>query len=211
MMILNTMLMVASPLLAPAPMPVTPDILAIKVGTAETVSDGTIRHAVILVEDGKIVVVGEDLPIERGIPVIDLGPDSVAIPGLVNVYSRVGLDSRGGNDSQPQLLASKELYPDPTDFEEILESGITTMALYPAGNGIPGQAVAVRPYGDTKEDMIVRDNVYLKVIMRSNSSSRKMITDGFEKADEYIEKEKKAREKWDKAKEKADLSAATRW
>ncbi|MFT7484375.1 MAG: imidazolonepropionase-like amidohydrolase [Candidatus Paceibacteria bacterium] len=82
MMILNTFLMAASTLLAPAP--VQPDTVAIKVDRAETVSDGTIHHAVILIEDGKIAVIGEDLAIERGIPVIDLGPGSVATPGLVN-------------------------------------------------------------------------------------------------------------------------------
>ena len=203
-MILNTILMAASPLLAAAPAPVMPDIMAIKVGKAETVSDGAIPNAVILVENGKIVLVGEDLPIERGIRVIDMGPDSVAIPGLVNAYSRQGMDSRGANDSQPQLKASDELYPDFDDYEEILEAGITTLGLYPAGNGISGRAVAVRPRGETKDEMIVRDDAYLKIILRSNSGSKKMITSGFEKADEYIDKEKKAREKWEKAKEKAD-------
>lgn len=204
MMILNTILMAASPALAPAPTPAMPDIMAIKVGKAETVSDGTISHAVILVEDGKIVVVGEDLPIERGIPVVDLGPDSVAMPGLVNAYSRQGMDSRGSNDSQPQQLASKELYPEFRDYAEILEAGVTTLGLYPAGNGIPGKAVAIKPHGEAKDEMIVQDAVYLKMMLRSNSGSKKMITDGFEKADEYIEKEKKARDKWEKAKEKEE-------
>jgi imidazolonepropionase-like amidohydrolase len=41
------------------------DLLAIKVGRAETVSQGVIEHAVILVENGKIVEIGQDLPIER--------------------------------------------------------------------------------------------------------------------------------------------------
>jgi len=203
-MILNTILMAASPLLAPAPACPAQGIMAIKVGRAETITEGTIHHAVILVEDGKIVVVGEDLPIERGIPVIDMGPDSIAIPGLVNAYSRQGLDSRGGNDSQPQLHASGELYPAYIEYAEILEAGITTLGLYPAGNGISGRAVAVRPRGETPEEMILQDDVYLKIRLRSSSSSKKMITDGFKKADDYIEKEQKAREKWEKAKEKAD-------
>ena len=203
-MILNTILLAASPVLAPAPTIPVEGIFALKVGKAETVSDGTIPHAVILVENGKIVVVGEDLPIERGIPVIDLGPEAVAMPGLVNCYSRQGMDSRGGNDSSPELQASDEIYPPFTDYPELLEAGITTLALYPAGNGIPGRAVAVRPKGDTAEEMILADDVYLKIRLRSNSSSKKMIGDGFREVDEYIEKEKKAKEKWEKAKEKYD-------
>jgi len=198
-MILNTLLMAASPLLA-----TTPDVLAIQVGRAETVSDGTIPNAVILVEDGKITVVGEDLPIERGIPVVDLGPDSVAWPGLVNCYSRHGLDSRAGNDSRPGVRASAELYPSPKTYHELLELGVTTVGLYPAGNGIPGRAAAVRPTGETVEEMLVADDVYLKVLLRANSASKKMIRDGFEEADKYKEEVAKAREKWEKEKEKAE-------
>lgn len=204
MMILNTLLMVVSPALTPAPAAPLQGTVALKVGRAETVSDGTIPNAVILVEDGKIAMVGEDLPIERGIPVIDLGPDSVVIPGLVNAYSRQGLDSRGGNDSAPGQRASGELYPGYREYSDILNAGITTLGLYPAGNGIPGRAVAVKPHGSTTGEMILADDVYLKVLLRSSSSSKKMITDGFDKADKYIEKEQKAREKWEKAKEKAD-------
>ncbi len=202
MMILNTLLMAASPLLAPAP--AQPDTVAIKVERAETVSDGTIHHAVILVEDGKIAVVGEDLEIERGIPVIDLGPGSVATPGLVNSYSRQGMDSRGGNDSRPGQQASDELYPAYRDYAELLEAGVTTLALYPAGNGIPGRAVAIKPRGETAKEMTVADDVYLKILLRSSSSSKKMLRHGFEEADGYIEDEAKAREKWEKAKEKEE-------
>lgn len=208
-MILNTILMAASPMLPSMPgtatsAAATPDILAVKVGRAETVSDGTIPNAVILIENGKIVVVGEDLPIERGIPVLDLGPASIAIPGLVNAYSRQGMDSRGGNDSRPGDHASQELYPKYREYEELLEAGITTLGLYPAGNGIPGRAVAIRPRGETKEEMILADDSYLKILLQSNAGSKKMIKDGFEEADKFIEKEKKAKEKWEKAKEKEE-------
>ena len=51
-MILNTMLLAASPLLGAAPAVPADGLLAIKVGRAETVNEGTIPHAVILVEDG---------------------------------------------------------------------------------------------------------------------------------------------------------------
>lgn len=180
------------------------DLLAIQVRRAETISHGTLEHAVILVEDGKIVQIGEDLPIERGIPVLDRDPEWIVMPGLVDAYSRIGLDSRGGNGSNPELRASEEIYPDTPEFREALEAGVTTLALYPAGNGIPGRAVAIRPIGDTKEDMILRDDVYLKIFFTGNSSGRKLITDGFKEADEWIEKEKKAREKYEKDKEKAE-------
>lgn len=177
-------------------------LLAIRVDRAETIADGTMEHAVILVEDGKIVTIGEDLPIERGIPILDLPPGYVVLPGLVNCYSRAGMDSRGESDSAPQLKASDELYPASRVYGEVLEAGITTLGQYPAGNGIPGQAVAVRPLGETPEEMIVADSVYLKVILRASKTSKRMLRSGFSKLDEYLEKEKKNREKWEEKQEK---------
>lgn len=177
------------------------DLLAIRVGRAETVSKGVIEHAVIFVEDGKIVTIGEDLSIERGIPVLDR-PDWIVMPGLVNCYSRMGADSDGGDDMSPDVRASDELWPQADEYAEIVKYGVTTLGIYPAGNGIPGLAVAVRPKARTKSEMILQDPAYLKVILRADSGSKKRITDGFKKADDYDEKVKKAREKFDKDKEK---------
>ena len=180
-------------------------LLAVRVGRAETVAHGTIEHAVILIENGKIVVVGQDLEIERGIPVLDR-PDWVVIPGLVDCHSRVGMQGSGGSGSEPQVLASAELYPRQDEWREVLETGITTLGLYPNGRGIPGQAVAVRPAGETVEEMIVGDRAYLMIYLQSSSSSKKMLRDGFEDVDKYLEKEQKAFEKWEKAQEKKKKS-----
>lgn len=181
------------------PLPRTPGLLAIKVGKAETIAKGTIEHAVILVDDGKIVTIGEDLPVERGIPVLDR-PDWTVMPGLVDAYTRLGLDGEGGDEMNPDAKASAELYPEAEEYDEVVEYGITTLGLYPAGNGIPGQASAIRPRGATKEEMLLADGCYLKIIVRATSSSKRLLQDGFKKADDYAEKEKKAREKFDKDK-----------
>ena len=176
---------------------------AIRARLAETVAGGPLEHAVVLVENGEITTVGEDLPIERGIAVIDLPDDWVVLPGLVNAYTRVGMDSRGYSDSRGNLLASAELYPSAEDYRKVLEAGVTTLGEYPAGNGIPGQAVAVRPHGATPAEMIVQDRVYLKILLdRASAGAKKLISDGFDKADDYLEKEAKNREKWEKEQEK---------
>jgi|FLOH01.1.fsa_nt_gi hypothetical protein len=179
----------------------TPDLFALRVGSAETITQGTIPHAVILIEHGKIVMIGQDLEIERGIPVIDR-PDWVAMPGLVNCYSRAGMTSSGSNGTVPSTMASTELYPNQPVYGDLLDLGITTLGLYPPGNGIPGQAIAIRTSGSTLDEMLLSDGVYLKMLMRSNPSSKKMIRDAFEKADEYGEDVVKAREKWEKEVEK---------
>ncbi len=178
-------------------------LLALRVGRAETVSHGAIEHAVVLIEDGKIVAIGQDLEVGRGIPVLDR-PDWVAMPGLVNCYSRTGIDGQGGSDFAPHLSAEKLVLARDTAFGELLEAGVTTLALYPpASGGISGQAVAVRPRGETRAEMLIAEGSYLNVLFRSDSKMKKMIRDGFEKVDEYGEKEKKAREKYDEEVEKA--------
>ncbi len=196
-------MMMLTLVLAAAPIAATPDLLAIRVGRAETVSGETLENAVILVEDGKISTVGEDLLIERGIPVLDR-PDWVALPGLVNAYSRLGLSGRGGSDATPHVTPLREIYPHASVYDELPETGVTSLAVYPPGTGIPGQAIVLRPSGDTREEMIVDESAYLKVFFRASSRSKKLIRDGFKKVDDYEEKEKKAREKYEKEKEKAE-------
>jgi len=187
--------------LAPDDKTELPPVYALRVGRAETIANGTIEHAVLLVEGGKITVVGEDLPIERGIPTFD-HPDWVVMPGLVNCKTRYGLPGRGRDASTPEVKASDDLYPPSLDYEALIEAGMTTLGVVPAGEGIPGQAVAIKPMGSTVDELALRDPAYLLIELRSNSKSKRMVIDGFGEADEYGEKVEKAKEKWEKALEK---------
>src|SRR5262245_51324842 len=121
-------------LLCSAPPETGGELLAIRVGRAETISHGTLEHAVILVEGGKIVAIGEDLPVERGIPILDR-PEWVVMPGLVNCHSRAGLDGNAGRSFDPELHAAAEVYGRQDVWKELLDAGVTTLGLYPAGSG----------------------------------------------------------------------------
>ena len=202
-MILTPLLLAHLTLAATAPA-ATGDLLAIRAPRVEVGNGETLHHAVILVEDGKIVTIGEDLPIERGIPVLELTDNQVVMPGLVNAYSRQGMSGRGYSDAKPFILASDELNPGSGAYKSMREAGVTTLGQYPAGSGIPGQAVAVRTGGGSVEEMVLKQSCYLKVIGGSSRSSKSRIKDGFKKADSWIEKEAKNKEKWEKAKEKFD-------
>lgn len=168
------------------------------------IGDGEVmEHAVMLIEDGKILVMGQDLPVERGLPVVELGDDQVVMPGIVNPYSRFGMSGGGFNDSRPNVMASEELYPTPR-YDAFLETGITTVAQYPAGIGIPGQAVALSTFAGTKENMLLEDGVYLKVVMRNSARNKRNLTEGFEKADEYLEEVEEKRKEFEEKKEKEE-------
>lgn len=207
-MILQTLLLSLAPV-APAGESTTqlPSLFAIRVGRAETIAKGVLEHAVILVGDGKILKIGEDLPVARGIPVIDR-PDWVVMPGLVNPYSRLSLEGEAGEDFSPDVKASGELYAASEELKDVVKYGVTTLGLYPAGTGICGQSVAIRPLGKSGADLVLADSCYLKVVLRATSSSKKALQDGFKKADEYADKEKKAKEKWDKDQEKKKAKPA---
>lgn len=192
-----TSLMALTPLAVPATPAPTSDLFVIKARRVELGDGEVMEHAVILIEDGEIITMGQDLPVERGIPVIELDDDQIVMPGMVNPYSRYGMSGGGFNDSRPQVMASAELYPS-TVYDAFLENGVTTVAQYPAGQGIPGQAVALRPMGKTAADMIVEDGVYVKAVMRNSSSAKRNLTDGFKKADAHLKKVESEREKFEK-------------
>lgn len=195
-------LLLAGALAAPAAASPGGDLLAIRVRRAETIASGTIEHAVILIENGKITAIGQDLPIERGIPVLDRTEWTV-MPGLVHPYSRMGMDGRGGAGFDPEAVPTGELYPLDPVYADLLERGVTTLGLYPAGSNVPGQAIAVRTMGAERAEMLLSESAYLKIEFRSDARSKKTLRDGFAKVDEYTEKEKKAREKWEADAEKA--------
>jgi hypothetical protein len=198
MLTLLTALLLAAP---GASAPGGGDLVAIRVKRAETIAHGPLEHALILVEDGKIVAIGEDLPVERGIPVLER-PDWIATPGLVDAHTRGGGERTGSRTFEPQSRPTYELDPRSDLWPELLELGVTTLALYPDGGGIPGQAIVVQPYGASVEEMLVAQPAYLQVFLQANASSKKALREAFKKVDEYQEKVAKEREKWEKEQEK---------
>ena len=179
------------------------ELVAIRVGYAETASAGRIDDAVILVEGDKIVAVGAGLFLDRGIPLLER-PDWVALPGLVNAYSRRGLEGSAGDEFTPQQDPKAEVLARNPAWRELLEAGVTTVALYPPGSGVAGQAIVVRPHGDDAAAMLVKESAYLKMVFRSDVKSRKTLRDAFAKVEDYDEKLAKEREKWQKEVEKAE-------
>lgn len=200
-------MMLSSLILAAAPAVSAPagDLLAIRARHLATGTGETLEHAVVLVEDGKIITVGEDLPIERGIPVLDLDEDAWVLPGLVNAYTRYGLGGQGFSDLRPYIQAADEVTPATRgSIMSMSKFGVTTAALYPAGRGVPGQSVVVATGPTPGGDMVLRRSAYLKALLSNDSTSKRNLRDGFKEADEWLDKEAKNREKYDKAKEKAE-------
>ena len=80
---------------------------------------------------------------------------------------------------------------------------MTTLGIYPPGTGVCGQTAAIRPSGGTPKEMLVKESAYEKIYFRSDARSKKMVKDAWAKVDDYDEKVKKAKEKWEKDLEKS--------
>ncbi|MCA9002546.1 MAG: hypothetical protein KDB61_11520, partial [Planctomycetes bacterium] len=114
------------------------DLMALKATKVYVGNGEVLEHAVILIEDGKIITIGEDLPIEAGIPVLELDEDQVVMPGMIDAYSRLGSSDNGPNGTNPQVMAAEGFYPN-SNMKDFLEAGVVTVGYYPPGRGIPGQ------------------------------------------------------------------------
>jgi hypothetical protein len=166
------LLLVALLLQAPA----APDAakpVAIKGARIITVSGAEIESGTVIFKDGKIDAVGADVAVPAGMQVVD-GKGLVLMPGLVHAATRIGA-SASGTGNAPDHLAIDELAPSIDGYRPVVRAGFTTLALYPAGGPIAGQAVAYKPRGVSREAMAILSPAYLRMDMEANTRVKEQI------------------------------------
>ena len=179
------------------------DIIAIKADRVDTVTSGVIENGIIVIADGKIKAIGNDIEIPETAEVIDV-PDKTIFPGLVNPSSRIGLSSaaRGGPASNPHYRVVDELYPHQDQYKRILGTGFTTIGLLPGekgfvryypgygywpdsgppSTGITGQGAIIRPTGKNPEDMIVVESGFVMIHFQANDKVKNVIKSALDSA-----------------------------
>lgn len=188
------------------------------------VKNGLIHDAVheeayvgdILVENGKIKVIGEHLETEEGVSVVDAEGLQV-YPGFVEAHGHIGLDGYGigyeGMDYNelndivsPQLRGIDGVKPMDAAFPKAAEAGVTCVCVGPgSANVLGGTFVTIKTVGRRVEDMLVRDNVAMKCafgenpkrVYREKKDSSRMSTaallrEMLFKTREYLEKKEAA-------------------
>lgn len=133
----------------------------------------------ILIENGKIKVIGENLTIPEDCEIIDATGLDV-FPGFVDAHTHIGLDGYGigyeGHDynemndiCSPQLRAIDGINPmDPT-FTQAREAGVTCVCTGPgSANVLGGTFTAIKTVGRRVEDMIVKAEVAMKCAFGEN-------------------------------------------
>ncbi len=136
----------------------TSKALAIRAGIVHDGTGRTFRNGVVLMQDGRIRGVGEDLAIPYGAEVIDL-PTAVVTPGFVDGWSHLGL--AGDGTPVPQGAANQRLHEaiacDDPMFAPALREGITTVLVTGKDSGpVSGRIAAVKTGARSQDAMTVR-------------------------------------------------------
>ncbi len=132
----------------------------------------------ILIKDGKLVSVGAQCDGENEI--ID-ATGLHAYPGFVDAHSHIGLDGYGGptgntfdynemNDiCSPQLRGLDSYYAQDAAIPMALEGGVTTVAAGPgSANVLGGTFLAVKLYGNTADEAMIKPEVAMKCAFGEN-------------------------------------------
>ena len=188
------------------------------------IKNGTLHNAVqeegfvadILIENGKIKEIGQNLSVPEGVEVLDATAKEV-YPGFVEAHGHIGLDGYGigyeGMDYNelndivsPQMRGMDGVKPMDPAFAMAANAGVTCVCVGPgSANVLGGTFTTIKTVGKRVENMIVRDAVAMKCafgenpkrVYRDKKDSSRMTTaaifrETLFKAREYMEKKEAA-------------------
>lgn len=145
-----------------------------------TVSGKNYSNGSIVIENGKIKEIG-DLSLEKfkDLEIIDAKGLTVT-PGLVDPHCHIGVMEEGirfeGNDTNemsgpiyPELRGIDSIYMKDMAFEYTYKSGVTTVNTGPgSANVIGGTFTAIKTYGDTVEEVVIKQETAMKMALGEN-------------------------------------------
>jgi len=151
--------LIALPLLADEP------VTVIKGGDLYTITSGIVKNGTILIEDGRISRIGQNIEVPKNAKVID-ARGKVVMPGLVAATAEVGVTGSGGINK-----IADSLDPFNNSVSLALASGVTTAFVSrgrASGNNPIGgtNAVIKTTYGDL-DNMLVKEPVAENVTISS--------------------------------------------
>jgi imidazolonepropionase-like amidohydrolase len=126
-------------------------VITIRAGKIWTITDGVITNGVIIINNGKIQAVGENMDVPDGAKVLEMSDKNV-MPGMIDAYCHIGLslDILSEMDETVAAVAADmqildAFNPQSDDVKKALCSGVTTVLLAPGNkNPVGGQPAIVK-------------------------------------------------------------------
>jgi imidazolonepropionase-like amidohydrolase len=118
-----------------------PGVVAITNATILTVTRGTIQRGTVIVRDGRIAAVGDDVAVPREATIVDASGRFVS-PGIIDAHSHIAADSINEGGTTVSSMTGIEDVFDPTDIDiyRDLAGGVTTAnVLHGSANPIGGK------------------------------------------------------------------------
>lgn len=134
--------------------------ILIQNATVITITNGDLENMDVLIQDGIIREVGEDLSAPRGVEVVDASGKYV-MPGIIDAHSHLnGVDiNEGKNPVTAEVTMEESVDPNEVGIYHSLAGGVTTIHLmHGSANVIGGQGETLKlRYGASQEGLKFED------------------------------------------------------
>lgn len=161
------------------------EIIAIKDAMIIPVVGQNIPSGTLLIKDGLIEAVGQDVDIPSGAKIID-GKGLYAFPGMIDSTCTLGLEEIGSVSAtidvretgriNPQVFSVEAIRPDSVHIPISRSNGITTALVVPKGGLIAGKSGLIRLVGYTPDELVIKSPVAMHIEFPSGRSSRRRST-----------------------------------
>ena len=154
-------------------------MILIRNGHIRPITSPDIENGELLIDEGKIVAIGQHVDAPADAEVID-AQGMLVTPGLVDGHCHIGMHEEAtrweGNDTNeysdpitPQVRAIDSINPLDEAFENALRGGVTTAVTGPgSANVIGGTFCAMKLFGDCVDDMLIKEPVAMKIAFGEN-------------------------------------------
>ena len=154
-------------------------MILIKNGKIITMAEKDFENGCILIKDGKIEEIGENIKVDENVQVID-AKGAYVTPGFIDAHCHIGILEQDmgfeGSDLNeatdpltPQLRAIDGINPMDTSFADARKGGITTVMTGPgSANPMGGQFAILKTQGVCVDDMIVKEPAAMKIAFGEN-------------------------------------------
>jgi imidazolonepropionase-like amidohydrolase len=154
-------------------------VVAITGGRVVPISGPPVENGTVLIENGKIAAVGADVKVPDGADVIDAAGKWV-LPGFIEAHGHVGVHEEAegwaGSDTNEMtdpvtahVRALDAINPADLGFRDAIAGGVLAVNVNPgSGNPIGGQTCAIKCWGRTVDEMLLRAPAGLKSALGEN-------------------------------------------